>query len=461
MENQVIDLTPSHSLITQGNNAGLFEVMSRENKQETTNDSSIKDYMSWSENTIDVDGFCVIPYGKDNALDKEIQEVVFGNNIAPRSLTKKVSLLFGQGAELYKTTRLKGKVIREYVEHTEIQKWLDQNDYKDIMLCSAVDFYYTEGCFFKVRISKNNRSNKGASITKIPTIEYLDLTKCRLAYKRGASDKKPTHVLVGDWNSSYTNKYVVYPLFDAKEPTKHKTSIYYSKFKSFGIDDYAIPDLLGTLPWIKRASAIPFILEALTNNSLNLKFHIKSPQKYWDSIEDQLKKKAELENKPYNPKDLKDFKNKVFKEITDVLSGVDNVGKFWHSVKSIDANGVKVLTHDWEIVPIEQKTKDFVTAQLDISKHAAFSTTAGLGLHNALAGVGADGKSDSGSEQIYAYKNHILTETPLPEMVITKIWNIAIKHNWPEANLKVGFYHHMPEKEEDLTASNRHNAQGS
>jgi len=117
--------------------------------------------------------------------------------------------------------------------------------------------------------------------------------------------------------------------------------------------------------------------------------------------------------------------------------------------------GGTAVSHGWKITPIEQKVKDYVKAQLEIATKADFATVAGLGLHSALANVGADGKSDSGSEQLYALKNHQITSTPLPEFYICKSYNDVIKTKWPGENIKVGFHRINAEREQDLTASKR------
>jgi hypothetical protein len=450
MSNQIVDLTPNFSLLTGSSEANVFEVVGRDSKKEVTNDSSQKKYSEWEDNVIDIDSYEVIPYGKHNRLDRELQEAIFPNHLAPRALTKKGSLLFGEGPLLYKKVFKDGKYSRDYIEDPVVEEFLKANNYQESILSSIVDFYYTEGCYHKVLIGTSQRL--GVSNGKA-IIDYEELSNCRLARRKNAKSKEVTHVLVGDWANN-EDGYKVYPLFDPTNPTAHKVSISYSKYKSFGLKYYALPDLYGSLPWIKRASAIPYILEALTNNSLNLKFHIKSPKKYWDDVEKMLKKNLKA-GETYNPKLLKQHQDKIFKAITDVLSGVDNVGKFWHSQEIQEIIGGKTIVHGWTIEPIEQKTKDFVLSQLKIAEFAAFSTTAGIGLHNALLGVGADGKSDSGSEQVYAYINHKLTETIIPEMVILKTWNALINNLWPDKKLFLGFYFEIPTLQQETSEAQR------
>jgi hypothetical protein len=40
-------------------------------------------------------------------------------------------------------------------------------------------------------------------------------------------------------------------------------------------------------------------------------------------------------------------------------------------------------------------------------------------------------------------------------MIICKPINYALKANWPNKNIKMGFYHNVPEKQEDISPANR------
>jgi hypothetical protein len=65
------------------------------------------------------------------------------------------------------------------------------------------------------------------------------------------------------------------------------------------------------------------------------------------------------------------------------------------------------------------------------------------------------GKVDSGSEQVYALISYLNTGIDIQEMIICKPINYAIKANFPDKDLKIGFYHNVPEKQEDVSPGNR------
>lgn len=430
------------------NKVHTFEITGRER---TPNDSSSINYSDWTKRTVSIGDWEVIPFGPDNDLPLEIQETIFSNHLAPRVLTKKQMLLWGQGPMLYELKPDGKKFEKIPVIDQAIQDWLDEMDYEATLLDSIKDYYYTDGCFEKVFTDRGARIGAGTSIA---SIESESSIRCRLAFKKGSKLKVGTHVLVGDWSEGKAKTFDVYPLFDPKNIGVYPVSISYNKFTSFGVKHYTVPDLYGSAEWIKRSNAIPYIIKALTNNSLNIKWHITSPAKYWADKERILKENAAKENRIYKHQELEDLKTEILKKISDLLSGVDNVGKFWHNEKVIETLGATQIEHNWEIKPIEQKTKDYVDSQLKIAAHADRSTMAGLGLHAALANVGADGKSDSGSEQLYAHQIHQLTELDIPESIVTKTFNQVIKQKFNK-NLKLGFYHTSIQREEDKSSKER------
>ncbi|NQY30918.1 MAG: hypothetical protein HRT69_15800 [Flavobacteriaceae bacterium] len=428
-----------------------FEISGR--SANSGSSSTTESFGDWESSTLDVGDYKVIPYGSNNDIPKEIQDTVFPNHLANRLQNRKVELLIEQGPYLYAyEVTDEGKRIKKAIKDDEILAWLEADGYEENLIHNATEYYYSQGVFTKLFNQRGMRIGSGG----IAKTESLSFVNCRLAYKKTDKKKKPTHVIIGDWNDSGGNKkYDIYPLFDAKEPLKHKVCVHYSVFKSFGLNSYAVSEVYSSLPWIRRSTAIPQVLEALTNNSLNIKWHIQSPAKYWEDKKKQLKDNCSATGKTYKEQMLEDLKKSILDSISKLLSGVDNVGKFWHNEQVLEIMGGTAVEHGWKITPIEQKVKDYVKAQLEIATKADFATVAGLGLHSALANVGADGKSDSGSEQLYALKNHQLTSTPLPEFYICKSYNDAIKVKWPDKKTKVGFHRVNPEREQDLTSSKR------
>lgn len=430
-------------------NVAYFEVSGRGSG--TTSDSTKDSFTDWEENTLRIGNYKIIPFGDNNDIPNKIIDAVYPNHLAPRIQNRKVELLVGQCPYLYtEEITEEGHCKRKAVKDKVLSDWLATLDYEEGLHFSAAQYYYTNVIFTKITRDRGHYIGQSSSVA---LVEGLDTTRCRLAYKASSKTKIPTHVIVGDFKNGKESEYKIYPLFDKKEPTKYPVAVHYVARRSFGVSSYAMPDIYGALPWIKRSTAIPKVIEALTNNSLNIKWHITSPKEYWDEKRKLLQKNMK-DGEQWNEKILDELQEKIFNKLTSLLSGVENVGKYWHNETVTKMIGGSLTELGWKIMPIEQKVKDYVKAQLEIATKADFSVIAALGLHAALANVGADGKSDSGSEQLYAFKNHQNTSVPLAEYYVTKAINTVIKALFNK-DIKVGFYQIAPEREQDVTSNKR------
>lgn len=434
------------------NSLNYFEITGRD----ATNDDTalVETFSDWEDNALDVGDFKVIPFGKDNDIPNQVQEAVFPNSLAPRIQNRKVELLFEQGPYLYRHKVDGRKYFREPVEDANIQAWLEENNVDEALIHNCTEYFYQNEVFMKVFRERSGRlaTNSGS----LATLEPLTGFDCRLAYKRSDKNKRPTHVVVGDWKKGDNKTMVVYPLFDPREPTKYPVSIHRAKFGSYGMKDYALPEIYGSLEWIRRSTSIPKIFKALTENSLNIKWHIQSPAKYWVDKREILMRNCKAQSPPieYKEQMLEDLKKQILDKLSQLLSGVENVGKFWHNEYVVELVGSNAMEHGWKIIPIEQKIQEYVKSQIEISNKADFATVAGLGLHAALGNVGADGKSHTGGEQLYALKIHQMTSVNLAEYYTCKAFNDLIRIKFG-TDIKIGFYHLNPEREQDITESSR------
>jgi hypothetical protein len=410
--------------------------------------------LNWNQRQDYFGDYIVHSYGTNNDLPEVIRDVVQNNYIAPGILTKKTQLLWGSGPKLYKEVLENRKLVKDWQENDEIQAWLDSWDAESYMLQCCVDYQHVQGVFSKYELSKGARIGKNF----INKLEHLPANKARLATHKSSTTTKATNVIVTDWTLSNINAVLdpkVYELFDFKNPFKFKNSVHYSNMFSFCTDFYTVPDLYGSLEWLNRSTAIPLILKALSKNSINLKYHVTSPQAFWDKVEKDMKANCTERGLPYKSAMLEEYKAKLLNQISDVLSGEANTGKFWHTTTSFVVDGTNLIEHGWEIKVIDQKIKDFVQSQILISERADRAVSSGVGLHGALGNVNDGGKADSGAEQIYALKNYMATGIDIPEMIVLKSLNYALKANFPGKGLKLGFYHIQPEKEQDISPSKR------
>ena len=251
-----------------------------------------------------------------------------------------------------------------------------------------------------------------------------------------------------------------YPVFDPDNPFAYPVSMRYSNLYSFALDyEYSRSPLHGVLSWIKLATSIPKILTAFNANSMTIKYHIETPAIYWAEEKEKLQEKCLTEKIVFTEALWKKYQDDVMANFTKVLAGNDQVGKYVTSPTIWDEASSQYV--GFKITPLDQKVQDYIAAQLAIAKEANFQVTAGFGLHPALSNLSKDGNLPSGSEQLYAFKLYKSTSVDIPEGIITKDINTAIRVNFPGTEFRLGFYHDNVMVEEATSPQNRIKNQGS
>ena len=448
-----IEYLGDSALIDDGVNVFTFETT--DNPREFDSFKIGSDSLDWADNHYHLGKWRIFPYGMDNQLPKTIRDIVHKNYIAPGLMKKKTQWLWGKGPKLYtEGYDDEGKLVRQWMRDSEIEDWMEGWDAESYLKKSCVDFNHIEGVLTKFYLGLGSRIGRN----NIAKLEHIQMDRGRLACEYDLLEVEPTHVVVTDWNFEMINSILnpkVYPLFDFKKPFQHRNAIYYSNMYSFCADYYTVPDIYGSLEWLRRSTAIPLILKSLSKNSLNIKYHVISPQKFWDDKEEQIKKNCDKKGVTYKHSKLVKYRDKFLREIAKVLSGEENTGKFWHSTKDFTVEGTNLIEHGWEIKKIDQNIKEFIESQIAISKRADHAVSSGIGIGSVLGNVSESGKSDSGSEKLYAMVEYLNTGIDIPEMIVCKAINYAIRANWPNKGLKVGFYHDPPQREEDKSSKNR------
>lgn len=403
--------------------------------------SNINSTLQFGNSVNFIGDFIIYPYGINNDLPKVIKDVVDNSYNVPGFLNRKTELLWGAGPKLFVEELKDGKDVKKRVNIPSVQKWLDSFKYEDYLLKCCVDYQHIQGAFTRFELNRGSRIGKPF----IQKLHHVSANEARLARLRTATVNDPTHIITSTYNFNHISAISdskSYDIFDLNAPFKHDNAIMYSNKYSFCEDYYTIPDLYGSLEWINRSTAVPLIFKAFAKNSMNLKYHIISPAGFWDQKRNALK---ELHKGSYNEKMLTEYEREFLKQIGEVLSGDENAGKYLHTTRNIKILGHDIIDEGWEIKVLDQKVKDFVEAQILISDKADKAIAAGVNVHPVLANMTDSGKANSGSEQIYALLNYLNTGVDIQEMIICKPLNYALKANFPDENVKVGFFHNVPE----------------
>ncbi|MGL5682564.1 MAG: hypothetical protein ACRDDZ_05840 [Marinifilaceae bacterium] len=402
----------------------------------------------WEFEPVTVCGAAIVPYGADNNLPIIIRDIMDENNLAPGILEREKGLLWGNGPELYKKEYENGQIVRKWVDDPEIWNWLRSWDYTQYIEMAMTEYKYLHGYFDKIYLNKGARIGNG----KIAKLEVIPGVDARLGWTPTRRLEDVKAIYVGDFENDCTKGITKYPAFNPQNPFGNRVSVAYRKGYTFARNMYALPSFYGTIPWIKRSSDVPQILKYITDNSITAPFHIESPEAYWEKMEDKLKMDALNAGKEYKDEMLEEHKLDVLDKLAGALSGKKNVGKFFHSVSIRNDDGEESV---WKISPIDQKITDFISAQIKVSEKADSATTSGIGLHPSLSNIMVDGKLSSGSEMLYALKLYLASDTVIPEEIILQGINKAIEINFPQKKLRLGFYHQIVYREQEVSPSKR------
>lgn len=408
--------------------------------------------VSWDTLPMSIGGERIVPYGADNLLPTRLRDTLDSNNLAPGVLDRQTGLIFGQGLQLYRLEYRDGGIRRYWDDDAEIRRWLEDWDAEGFAKAALNDYLHLKGFFNSYHLARGSRIGR---TPKIARLEHIPAHTARLEWTDDRRVESVRHILVGNFaNACLDTGIRSYPVFDRRNPARHRVSAAYNRTYSFGRDFYSMPQFWGTLRWIVRGSEIPSIFKYVTDNGLNLAYHIHSPEAYWNRKREELRRihpewagdDARVE------KEIGKLTERFLTNLTEVLSGKENAGKFFHTVDIPDDTGKTV---SWEISPIDQKIKDFVDSQLQIAEASSSAITSGMGLHPALSNLIINGKLASGSELLYAYKLFLSSDTEMPESAVLGPVNTAIAFNFPSSPFRVGFFHRTVHTEEATSTSDR------
>ena len=397
-----------------------------------------------------VGDYRIVPYGEDNRLPTRLREALDRNNLAPGVLERRMGLIYGQGPHLYRQSLQDGEISREWMEAPDIEAWLESWDYLGFIKGCLTDYMYLRGFFHAQYLERGARIGLAPRIAKL---EHIPARNARLEWAESRRLQDVKGILVGDWDRDCIDTGIQrYPVLDPRDPARHGASAAYNCTRSFSRDFYSVPQFWGTMPWITRGSEIPDIFKYVTDNGLNLAYHVHSPQEYWDRKREILQAQHPEWSNGRIEEEIGKLTHEFLLNLTQVLSGKENAGKFFHTIDVVADDGHAVT---WQITPIDQKIKDFVDSQLKISEASVSAITSGMGLHPSLSNIMVNGKLASGSEMLYAFKLFLLSDTEIPSTAVLDPVNQAIAYNFPGRGLKLGFYHMKAQTEESTSPKDR------
>lgn len=403
----------------------------------------------WDGDPMTVAGVQVVPWGRNNDLPDAVRDLLERNNLGPGILDRKTGLLYGQGPQLFRTRITNNECVREWLEDREIQSWLDSWDYRSYIRNTLVEYTRMNGHFTKYRMGRRIRIGQ----PWVSCLESVHSRNCRLVWPENENRRLEDvqEYLTGDFENY--RAFRKYPAFDKWHPERHETAIRYHCLRSFGRSMYAISCFYGSVPWLENANNLPEIIRHLNDNMIAAAYVVHSPQEYWNQKRELIMAMHEDWDESRIQKEMERLKDELTQTIADVMAGKRNAGKFFSCVDFTDVDG---HTQSWKIEPIEMNIDKYIEAQAKISRIADSSTTSGFGLSPALANIIIDGKSDSGSQMLYALKIFYGADTQIPEEIALEAINDAIRINFPhKKGIFMGLYRKVINREDNVSAPDR------
>ena len=404
---------------------------------------------NWESDPIAVGGVRCVPWGPTNDMPELVRNILEKNNLGPGVLSRKMGLLYGQGPMLYRNEIVDNEVQRIWMVDADIQNWLDSWDYKKYIRDVLSEFVHLNGHFTKYISGKSVRRGKAY----INRLECLPSGDCLLVWpdKDYPTSDDINQVLVGDMK--YYKDLRLFPVFDKWKPAKHEAAVKYHNLRSFGRNLYSVSSFFGSIPWMIDSNDIAEIVRVLNDNLIAAAYIVHEPAGYWDrKKQDLMEDHPEWELAHINKK-MEELRDEIIKKLAEVMSGKENAGKFFTCVDFIDEMG---HMQSWKIEPIEMNLDKYIAAQKDIARLADSATTSGFGLSPALANIIIDGKSDSGSQMLYALKIFYGADTQIAEEIALEGINDAIRINFPQKKgVFLGLYRKVIQKEDNVSAEDR------
>jgi len=405
---------------------------------------------SWDKDPQSVGGVSIVPWGPDDQMPRMVRDLLEKNNIGPGILARKVGLIYGQGLAMYKNAVVENELQQQWQEDREVRNWLESWDYQRYVRNCLQEYVHLGGHFTMYQCAKSVRIGK----PWIHSLRCLPSADCRMIWpdtNRTPQFDDIREILYGDmerWRQLQR-----YPVFDKWHATDHEVAIGYHSMRSFGRNLYAISSFHGSIPWMQDANDIAEIVRALNDNVIAAAYIVHEPQAYWQEKRMDIEADHEDWTDQQVSAELDRLRDKITTQIADVMAGKKNAGKFFTCVDFVDDQGHQ---QSWKIEPIELNLDKYIAAQKDIAKMADSATTSAMGLSPALANIIIDGKSDSGSQMLYALKIFYGADTRIPEEICLEALNDALHINFPEKHdLWLGFYHKTVQKEDNVSAKDR------
>lgn len=378
-------------------------------------------------------------WGSGNSWPTDVRQKIEKSTVAAPLIYKAVCSMFGSGVKYYFVEIDNGKIKKVFKEEADIELFFNTNYIDYIALERLMDFKYYNNIFQEFIFN--------TKFDQIVETSHLEAEYCRVSVQDEKTHRQKYVGMLGDWNNYSKDKVAKIPLAYIKRDSvseiktlaqKEKKFAIHSMFPSPGRPIYGITPhhaLFRNDGWLAYSNKIPEVLNAMMDNSMRIKWHIKVPSDYWPKA---FKGWEQLSQKEQTNKKIEKMT-----EWNDFLSGTANAAKSFMSEFAVDPATKKPMP-GWEFVQLEDKTnldKEILSSQ-ESDSHIARA----LNIDPSLAGLQPQGGkmgAGSGSDKRVSFLNGI-SMSHAEELIILDFLYVVKKINgWP-SNVRFAFQHDVP-----------------
>lgn len=357
-------------------------------------------------------------------IDENMQETASAG-----ALRFKRSAHYGKGLFFYKTSvDKKGReqitVMDKKELPPEMREFMRRSDIENFSQGIIADFEWWNQYYCQYILDKAG---------KVYRVKWQRAKDVRKEKRDRATGEIKNFYLSGSWPDPQQGEYARIPAYDRFSEHPAPNGIYCHCLVSIDKDYYITPEWQSNMKWLQIARRIPDWILSNINNSINIKYHVKIPQEYFEKLHPRERYANDQEWEAAMKKEEKELKENIDK----MLTGTKNVSKVFYSKIALDEEGKPYP--GWEIIVLENKIQDgawlnaYGTAAAAIcTAHGVQPSLAGLILSN---GLGTGSASDTREQ----FNLHMQLYTVVGRQTTLEWFDFVKERNgWPD-DINIGY----------------------
>lgn len=369
-------------------------------------------------------------WGYDNYHPQLVVDENMQEPYSAAALRFKRSAHWGKGLYLYKEgVDEDGNQTKQWLPKSqwpqEIKDFWWQNDIDNFAQGIIADFEWWNR--YHVQYIPNKLGNK------IVQVKWQRCVDTRTKKRNPVTGEMEGYFLSRQWWLLNPTDYVEIPAFDRFNPFSKPNAIYEHRLHSVDKDYYVVPEWHSNVRILQLAKKIPQWILSNIDNSINIKYHVRIPQEYFENLFPIERYKDDVNAQQAA---MLAYELTVKQNIDNMLTGAENAGKIFYSKIAIDKdpsspNYGKPIP-GWEIVQVPNDIKDTAWMAAYGSMAAAMCTAHGM--PPSLAGIiipQSGASSGSNVREEFNYYNQLNVTQP---QQTTLEWFEFVKrfNKWPE-----------------------------